>query len=101
MRKYLITYHGGGGMPPNPEAAAKMKAAFGAWLQSTGKAVVDPGAPVAKKTSVAKGTALPAFEIGGYSIVQAESEQDVVRILKTHPFVERGGTLQVNEVMAI
>ena len=101
MHKYLITYHGGGEMPRNPDAMAKVKAAFGAWLESAGSAVVDPGAPVATKASVSSGAALPAVGIGGYSILEASSEEDVVRILRSHPFVQRGGTLQINEVMSV
>ena len=39
-------------------------------------------------------------EIGGYSIVEADSPAHGVKLLETHPFVGRGGTLQVNEPIA-
>jgi len=40
-----------------------------------------------------------ALEIGGYSIIEAPSLAAAERILQSHPFVGRGGTLQVNEVV--
>jgi hypothetical protein len=102
MAKYLVTYHGSG-MPanPDPEMMKQVKAAFGAWLAEAGKAVVDPGAPIRMATQVSKGAPATAVEIGGYSILQADSLDAVKAILAKHPFVGRGGTLQVNEVLAV
>jgi hypothetical protein len=100
MARYLVTYHGSA-PPANPEAAEQMKAAFGHWLQEAGSAVIDPGAPVRRVTQVASGTPAPAVDIGGYSIIEASSLDAAERILHTHPFVGRGGTLQVNEVMVL
>jgi hypothetical protein len=73
------------------------RAAFGQWLQQAGSAVVDPGAPVHMVKQVASGTPTDAVEIGGYSIIEAPSLEAAESILQTHPFVGRGGTLQVNE----
>jgi hypothetical protein len=101
MKKYLITYHNGGPMPNDPKAAEQMKMAFGKWLQEAGNAIVDPGAPVMKVNQVAAGTPAQAVEVGGYSIIQAENEEVAHRVLKSHPFVARGGTLQVNQVMGV
>jgi hypothetical protein len=52
-------------------------------------------------TQVANGTPSTAVDIGGYSIIEAPSLEVAARILHTHPFVGRGGTLQVNEVMVL
>lgn len=98
MSKYLITYHNGG-MPSDPKAMEQAKMAFGKWLQEAGKAVVDPGAPVGMVKQV--GGQSSAVEIGGYSILEAADENAVVKILQSHPFVARGGTLQVNKIMTI
>jgi hypothetical protein len=102
MKKFLITYHGSG-MPsnPDPEMMKQVKAAFGAWLGEAGNAVVDPGAPIRTVGQVAKGTATPQVEIGGYTILQAESLDAAKAILSKHPFVGRGGTLQISEVLAV
>lgn len=99
MPKFLITYHGGK-MPDDPAIMAQIKAAFGKWLQEAGKAVVDPGSPTRMINQVSTGTPVAAAEIGGYSIIEAASAADAEKILKSHPFVARGGTLQVNEVMS-
>jgi hypothetical protein len=102
MKKFLITYHGGG-MPanPDPEMMKQVKAAFGAWLGEAGSAVVDPGAPIRTVAQVAKGSPSAQVEIGGYTILQAESLDAARAILAKHPFVGRGGTLQVSEILAV
>jgi hypothetical protein len=88
-------------MPDDPEMMEQAKAAFGAWLGSAGDAVVDPGAPVFLATQVAGDEPGDPVEIGGYSIVQAESPDDAAEVLATHPFVARGGTLQVNQIIEL
>jgi hypothetical protein len=98
MAKYLVTYHGAGG-PTDPDMMAQAAAAFGQWLQEAGSAVVDPGAPVHMVKQVATGAPTDAVEIGGYSIIEAPSLEAAEDILRIHPFVGRGGTLQVNEIV--
>lgn len=100
MPNYLVTYTGSA-MPHDPEIMAQAKRAFEEWAQSVGDALVDPGAPVRTITRVASGE--PADEVGvnGYSIVRADSGEAVTELLKSHPFVGRGGTLQVNECIGI
>src|SRR5262245_27772844 len=100
MAKYLITYHGAG-MPTDPAVLEQAAAAFGKWLAEAGKAVVDPGAPIHMVSQVSTGSPTTPVEIGGYSIIEADSLEAAQAILRVHPFVGRGGTLQVNEVIAI
>lgn len=100
MAKFLVTYHGGQ-MPADPEQAAQMRAAFGEWVGRTGRAIVDPGAPLRSGAQVARGTPLPKAEIGGYSVIEAPSPEDAVTLLESHPFVARGGTLQIHEAMPV
>jgi hypothetical protein len=100
MSKFLVTYYGSA--PPADAAAAEhVKAAFGAWLAKAGEAVVDPGAPLRPSTQVANGTPTPKVAIGGYTIIEAPDVHAAVEVLKSHPFVARGGTLQLDEVVAI
>jgi hypothetical protein len=98
MAMFLVTYHGSG-MPDDPEMIEQAKAAFGAWLAAAGDAVVDPGAPVFLATQVALDEPSEAVEIGGYSIIRADSPERAAEVLAEHPFVARGGTLQVNQVV--
>jgi hypothetical protein len=97
MPKFLVTYHGGGA--PAPEQAQEAMAAFMAWASSAGDALVDPGAPLGPaKTvtaeSVSDGPA--AGPANGYSILQAPDLDSAVALVKDHPFVSRGGSLQVS-----
>jgi hypothetical protein len=102
MAKYLVTYHGSASAAPaDPAMQAQVEAAFGQWLQEAGSAVVDPGAPVRMVTQVANGTPTEAVDIGGYSIIEAPSLEAAERVLRIHPFVGRGGTLQVNEAVVL
>ena len=101
MSRFLVTYHGGSGAPASAEQAEQMKAAFGRWLAGAGSAVVDPGAPLRPATQVANGSPLPRVAIGGYTIIEAADAAAAMEILRTHPFVARGGTLQVDEAASI
>jgi hypothetical protein len=100
MPKFLVTYHGGGEVPHDPEVMAKIRAAFMQWAQKTGPALADPGAPIASKKTVSSqgvrdGAAEGTFD--GWSIVEAADMSEVAQILEDHPFVGRGGSLQINE----
>ena len=102
MPTYLVTYHGGGGPPPSAEAREQMMAAFGAWVASVGDHMVDPGAPLgASQTVSPEGVSDggPA-SIGGYSVISADDLDAAVVLVKNHPFVARGGSLQVSEAVA-
>jgi hypothetical protein len=100
MAKYLVTYHGSDA-PTDPAMLEMVKAAFGQWLQQAGSAVVDPGAPVRLVQQVASGTPTDAVDIGGYSIIEVPTLDAAEHVLRTHPFVGRGGTLQVNELVEL
>ena len=100
MSKFLVTYYGGG-MPADPAQAELAKVAFGEWLVRAGNAVIDPGAPLRPATQVSNGAPAPQVAIGGYSVIEAASIEQATEILSSHPFVARGGTLQVDEAMAV
>jgi hypothetical protein len=104
MPTYLITYHGGPGMPTDPAAAQQMLAAFRAWVAETGDAMRDPGAPLGgAKTvsadSVAEGQAEAA--VSGYTVIEAPTLDAAVELVRGHPFLTRGGSLQVNESLSV
>lgn len=100
MTRYLVTYHGSG-MPTDPAVMEQAKAAFEAWVGEAGDAVVDPGAPVHMVSQVATGNPTEPVEIGGYSIIEAASVDAAAAVLQGHPYVARGGTLQVNQVLEV
>ena len=97
MPKFLVTYHGMG--EPAPEQAQQAMAAFMAWASSVGGALVDPGAPLGPAKTVSSGSVSdgPADgPMGGYSVVEAADLDSAVELVKDHPFVGRGGSLQVS-----
>jgi hypothetical protein len=103
MATFLITYHGGGGMPESAEAREQMMAAFQAWAASVGDAIIDPGSPLGPRkivTSDGVSDAAAADTLGGYTLISADSLDDAVDAVKGHPFVGRGGTLQVSQAVS-
>jgi hypothetical protein len=100
LSKFLVTYHGSG-MPTDPSQAEQARAAFGEWLSKAGNAVIDPGAPLRPGTQVSNGGASPRVTIAGYSIIEAANVEEAAQIVESHPFVARGGTLQLDEAMAV
>jgi hypothetical protein len=74
-----------------------------AWAGSIGDKMVDPGASVGPSkvvTSAGDADGKAAGEVGGYTIINADSLDDAVGAVRSHPFLARGGTLQVAEVVA-
>jgi hypothetical protein len=77
-------------------------AAFMAWASSAGAALVDPGAPLGPARTVSAKRRLLVIADGplnGYSILQAPDLDSAVNLVKGHPFVSRGGSLQVSTAM--
>jgi hypothetical protein len=103
MPTYLITYYGAGGPPSSPQAREQMMAAFGAWVASVGDHMVDPGAPLGPAKTVSSEGVTDGgtqADIGGYSLIKADDLDTAVGLVKNHPFVGRGGSLQVSEAVA-
>ncbi len=98
MAKFLVTYHGGE-MPADPEQLEQARSEFVTWLSRAGDAVLDPGSGVRAVTQLSAGEPEPLSQIAGYSMISADSVEQASGILTSHPFVHRGGTLQINEVL--
>jgi hypothetical protein len=104
MPNYLLAYHGGG-MPDTEEEQAKSGAAWAAWLQQLGPALVDGGNPVAfAKTlrgdaDVKEGGG--ANPVSGYSIIAADDMNIAIDLTKDCPHLEFGGTVEVCETLAV
>jgi hypothetical protein len=102
MAKFLVTYHGAGA-PRSEEEKQQAMVSFMAWVNRVGSALVDPGAPlggsaVVSSQGVADGVAEgPA---GGYSILEADDLAAAAELLRDHPFIGRGGALQVSQAVS-
>ena len=101
MNRYMMSYLGGN----QPETEAEGKAHFAKyreWLTSLGEAVLVPAAPLKNPTtinpdgSIAEGS---TTSMSGYTIVQAETMEEVLDMGKACPFLEIGGSLEISELM--
>ena len=102
MPTFLVTYHGSG-MPEGEEARQQAMADFGAWVGKTGEALADPGAPLGPAVTVSADGARPGDaegRVGGYSVLRADDMDAAVALVRDHPFVQRGGSLQVTEAVS-
>ncbi|TMV04952.1 hypothetical protein FGK63_17910 [Ruegeria sediminis] len=102
MPDFVFAYHGGKA-PESPEEGKQVMAAWQAWFQNLGDAVVIPGAPVGmSKTVSASGVADDggANPISGYSVVKAADIAAATEMAKGCPMVVSGnGSVEVAEVM--
>ncbi len=102
MPSFLVTYHGGG-MPADEEGRQQAMAAFGAWVGRVGDALTDPGAPLGPSRTVSSDGVREGDaegRAGGYSVLRADDMDSAVDLVRDHPFVSRGGSLQVTEAVA-
>ena len=103
MPAFLITYHGAVEMPPSAEAREQMMSAFMAWAGSVGDKMVDPGSPLGPSrvvTGAGDADGKATGEVSGYTIINADTLDDAVSAVRSHPFLTRGGTLQVAQAVA-
>jgi len=100
VAKFLLAYHGGG-MPESEEERAKVGAAWGAWFESSGGAITDPGDPVSQARTIAADGSVShgggANPVSGYSLVEAESLDAAVEIAKRCPVLQGGASIEVAE----
>ena len=102
MPSFLVTYHGGG-MPEGEQARQQAMADFGAWVGKTGKALTDPGAPLGPSMTVSSQGVRSGDadgRVSGYSVLSADDMDAAVALVRDHPFVTRGGSLQVTEAVS-
>jgi hypothetical protein len=90
-------------MPEGDDARRQAMEAFGRWVEQAGEALVDPGAPLGPAKTVTKASVNdgPApGPPGGYSILEAADIDAAVKLVVGHPFVDRGGALQVSPAVS-
>lgn len=90
MGKFIYMYKG----PATPtdqyteEQSAALMAAWGAWMEKVGPALVDGGAPFVAGTAVSDdGTEAAAADLQGYSIIEADSLEAAKAHTAGHPFL--------------
>lgn len=104
MATFLFTYRGQPGAAQALDAldASTRQArldAWYAWFGSLGAQVLDMGQPVSAVRSL--GRSGSGTEIGGYSLVTADSLDAAVALAEGCPALENGGGIEVAELRAI
>ncbi len=107
MKKFLVLYKAPTTAfdqmkKATPEQQKAGMEAWMAWGKSAAGSIVDMGAPLGKSLKVTKGgSASPATnELGGYSILQAESKEALAESLKNHPhFMMPDGSIEIVEFL--
>ena len=101
MTKYVLSYHGGGGMPETEAEMNELMEAWGAWFGSMGEAVVDGGNPFGPAKTITPDLAVSddGQGLSGYSIISADSIDAAVEMAKGCPVLGSGGTVCVNETI--
>jgi hypothetical protein len=103
MTKFVLVFTGGG-MPETEEEQAAVLAAWGAWYEGLGAAVVDPGNPFspAIQNITSDGT-VSAGAIGtaasGYAVLQADSMDSAIGMAKKCPMLAGNGQISVYEAL--
>jgi hypothetical protein len=106
MKKFLVLYRAPIAsfdqmMKATPEEAKAGMDAWMTWSQKAKSSIVDMGAPLGKALKVTPaGASATRNDLGGYSILQAESKEALAESLKGHPhFMTPDGFIEITELM--
>ena len=103
MPKYVLAFHGGA----TPETTTEeektaIMTAWGAWMESLGDSLVDPGNPVSITKTVTSGGTEDgggANPISGYSLINASDIDAAAAAVKGCPIFDSGGSIEVAETV--
>jgi hypothetical protein len=86
-------------MADTEEAQQSAMAAWGAWFESLGAAVVDGGAPFGASAAVGGGGSRSGLT--GYSILEAADLDAALKMGEGCPIIANGGTIDVYEAIDV
>lgn len=108
MKKFLVLYKAPTTSFEQMKKATpeQQKAGMDAWMswsKQSAASIVDMGAPLGKSLRVTpSGSSAVANDLGGYSLLQAESKEALAESLKGHPhFMTPEGIIEIIELMPI
>jgi hypothetical protein len=104
MSRYIFGYHGQPATAAMVDEDKAMMAAWGQWFRGMGHALVDMGNPAGpSKVLGASGAVRDPDGAGltGYSIVEAGSLDDAMRLAKGCPIFAAGGSIEVAELVSM
>ncbi|MCU7797665.1 MAG: YciI family protein [Candidatus Thiodiazotropha sp. (ex Semelilucina semeliformis)] len=101
MPQYVIVYLGGE-QPSSPEEGEQHFVKYMEWLSSLGDSAVSPMNPLKDTTTVnADGsvTSGGVTKMSGYTVIESDSMETALSVVKACPFLEIGGSLEVSELV--
>jgi hypothetical protein len=99
MARFLITYYAGD-MPSDPDSIASARRAFIRWAEQAGPALAEIGSPVRSAITIGASSDTDAADrqpLLGWSVIEAPNRDRAVRLMRDHPFISRGGIVQISE----
>ncbi len=106
MKKFLVLYRAPASSfeqmkKTTPEQQKAGMDAWMSWSKKASSSLVDMGAPLGKSVRVTKTGSSPSTnDLGGYSVMQAESKESLADSLKNHPhFMMPEGSIEIVELM--
>jgi hypothetical protein len=108
MKRFLVLYKAPASsfdqmMNATPEQAKAGMDAWNSWGQKATAYIVDMGAPLGKSLRVTPTGASPTKnDLGGYSIMQADSKEALAEVMVGHPhFMTPEGVIEIVELVPI
>ena len=110
MEKFMVVYMAWGAdfeemmKSSTPEQQKKGMEAWMKWMGANQASIVDGGAPLGKTKRVdSSGASNTKNEVGGYSIVQADSHDAAAKLFgKDHPHLQMPGAwIEIVEIMPL
>ena len=107
MAKYMVLYHAPMSAAEqmqnsSPEEMQKGMEPWFAWQKEWGEGIVDMGLPMANSRKMNKsGEVSSDSHIAGYSIIQADSIEKTLEMVKNHPHLQwtEGAEVEVHEML--
>jgi hypothetical protein len=86
----------------DPAAAQEAMGMWMAWMEKAGPAIVDGGSPLGDPTVLPSNGGQGDGYVGGYSILQGESLEEITKLLDGHPhFHSPNASIEVREFLSM
>ena len=107
MKKFLVLYNSSATAAEqmaagDPAAAQEAMGLWMAWMEKASSAIVDGGSPLGDPTVLPSNGSQGDPQVGGYSILQGESLEEITQLLDGHPhFHSPNASIEVRECLAM